>query len=125
MVSTDFNENSNKNPKLEVKEGILLDADGNPLTPSPYDSGSGSEERTYRTSGNVKIRQFRLSQGLGLLLAVLFPILLVGGFAVLGSFITVLLLAFCGIWLLRKILGFFFLGSSGGRNKSWMTSYHK
>lgn len=78
---------------LEVKEGVLLDQEGNPI----LDPALGSSSQGARV--------FMLRGGLlpSLLLGILIPVLFVVGF----TFIAALLAAFIAIWIIARVVGMF------------------
>jgi hypothetical protein len=79
---------------LELKEGILLDKEGKPIL-------------TPRTGGNSISFRLTLSPWLGTLALVG---LVLAGFTVLGSLLSIFFTVFLAFWLVRTVLGLFGLG---------------
>jgi hypothetical protein len=80
---------------LEPKEGVVLDREGNTV----FEPESVGAQGPFAGTG-ARVRVFRLGWPMGLLLAVLLPVLLVGGFV----FFAVFAVALTAIWIILNII---------------------
>ncbi|OFZ54889.1 MAG: hypothetical protein A2428_11735 [Bdellovibrionales bacterium RIFOXYC1_FULL_54_43] len=91
---------------LEVKEGVVLDRQGEPVNSEPHSEGFG-----YSDQRQARVHVWKAGPLAALLIPVLAPIFAIIiafiGFAAFGGLFTILLTVVLAIWLLRSILKLF------------------